>query len=59
MLRNYRRNEQLVDLDFVPEEIRMEVNRQYDEYELPDRKGLLNYFIKNRLKLLTESIGDF
>jgi hypothetical protein len=59
MLRNYKRNEQLVDLDFVPNEICNEVNRQYEEYDIPDRKGLLNYFIKNRLKLLTESIGDF
>jgi len=59
MLRNYKRNEQLVDLDCVPDYIRSEVNRQYDEYEIPDRKGLLNYFIKNRLKLLTECIGEF
>ena len=59
MLRNYKRNEQLVDLDCVPDNIRAEVNRQYDEYEIPDRKGLLNYFIKNRLKLLTECIGEF
>lgn len=59
MLRNYKRNEQLVDLDFVPREIINEVNRQYDEYEIPDRKGLLNYFIKNRLKLLTDCIGEF
>jgi hypothetical protein len=59
MLRNYRRNEQLVDLDCIPQEIEIEVNRQYDEYVIPDRKGLLNYFIKNRLKLLTDSIGEF
>lgn len=59
MLRNYKRNEQLVDLDCVPDYIRNEVNRQYDEYEIPNRKGLLNYFIKNRLKLLTECIGEF
>ena len=59
MLRNYKRNEQLVDLDFVPDEIQNEVNRQYDNYDIPDRKGLLNYFIKNRLKLLTECIGEF
>lgn len=59
MLRNYKRNEQLVDLDFVPDDIRREVNRQYDEYVIPDRKGLLNYFIKNRLKLLTDTIGEF
>lgn len=59
MYRNYKRNEQLVDLDFVPDEIHDEVIRQYEEYEIPDRKGLLNYFIKNRLKLLTDCIGDF
>ena len=59
MLRNYKRNEQLVDLDCVPDYIRNAVNRQYDEYVIPDRKGLLNYFIKNRLKLLTECIGEF
>jgi hypothetical protein len=59
MLRNYMRNQQLVDLDCVPQEIVNEVNRQYDNYVLPERRGLLNYFIKNRLKLLTECIGDF
>ena len=59
MLRNYKRNEQLVDLDWVPQEISNEVNRQYDEYVIPERRGLLNYFIKNRLKLLTDSIGEF
>ena len=59
MLRNYKRNEQLVDLDCVPDNIISEVNRQYDEYVLPERRGLLNYFIKNRLKLLTDSIGEF
>lgn len=59
MYRNYKRNEQLVDLDFVPDEIHDEVIRQYEEYEIPDRKGLLNYFIKNRLKLLTDCIGEF
>jgi hypothetical protein len=59
MLRNYRRNEQLVDLDFVPENIKREIINQYEEYKVPSRKGLLNYFIKNKLKLLTEHIGDF
>lgn len=58
-LRNYRRNEQLVDLDFVPDNIRIQVLEQYDNYIVNDRKGLLNYFIKNKLKLLTESVGEF
>lgn len=59
MLRNYKRNEQLVDLDFVPDDIRQQVLDQFENYEVPDRKGLLNYFIKNKLKLLTEHIGEF
>ena len=59
MLRNYKRNEQLVDLDFVPDNIREQVLDQFENYEVPDRKGLLNYFIKNKLKLLTEHIGEF
>ena len=59
MLRNYKRNEQLVDLDFVPDNIRSEIIKQYEEYAIPNRKQLLNYFIKNKLKLLTEHIGDF
>lgn len=59
MLRNYRRNEQLVDLDCVPHEITEQIIDQYTNYEIPNRKGLLNYFIKKKLKLLTEHVGDF
>jgi hypothetical protein len=59
MLRNYRRNEQLVDLDMVPENIADAILEQYKSYEVPKRGGLLNYFIKNKLKNLMDSIGDF
>lgn len=59
MLRNYKRNQELVDLKMVPDYIKNQINTMYDEYEIPNRKGLLNYFIKNKLKLLTECIGEF
>ena len=59
MLRNYSRNETLVNLDCVPEEIQNSIHEQYDKYEEPSRKGLLNYFIKNKLRNLTEHIGEF
>lgn len=59
MLRNYHRNQQLVDLDYVPQEIAKQILDQYNSYEVPDRRGLLNYFIKNKLKLLTEHVGEF
>lgn len=59
MLRNYKRNEALVNLDMIPSEIQEKINNQYDNYQIPDRKGLLNYFIKKRLKHLMEHIGEF
>jgi hypothetical protein len=59
MLRNYKRNEALVNLDMIPSEIQEQINNQYDNYQIPDRKGLLNYFIKKRLKHLMEHIGEF
>ena len=59
MLRNYHRNKQLVDLDEIPEKIQDSINSCYDEYNIPAKNGLLNYFIKNKLKNLTEHIGEF
>ena len=59
MLRNYSRNETLVNLDCVPEYIQNSIIDMFDKYEEPSRKGLQNYFIKNRLSNLTEHIGDF
>lgn len=59
MLRNYKRNEALVDLSKIPQEISDQINRAYDDYIIPDRRGLMNYFIKNRLKNLMENIGEF
>ena len=59
MLRNYKRNEELVDLEKIPEYIREQVNEMFDQYVVPERRGLLNYFIKKKLKNLTDCIGDF
>ena len=59
MLRNYKRNEALVNLDMIPSEIQTQINKQYDEYQIPERKGMLNYFIKKRLKNLMEHVGEF
>jgi len=59
MLRNYRRNEVLVDLDMVPSEIVSKINEAYDNYAPAKKRGLLNYFIKFKLKNLVEHIGEF
>jgi 5'-3' exonuclease len=57
--RNYMRNKQLIDLDETPEEIRVKVMESYQSQENKDRSKLMNYFIANKLRNLTESIGDF
>ena len=59
MLRNYNRNKQLVDLSEVPESIRINITKQFETTAVGDRKRLLTYFINNRLKNLTESLGEF
>jgi hypothetical protein len=58
MLRGYKRNQQLVDLDYIPTDIQEKVIRQYDETVPPSGK-LLNYFLNHRLKNLMSFIGDF
>lgn len=59
MLRNYRRNEQLIDLNYIPDEVRAKVLSQYEEQKNKGRDKLFNYFINNRLKHLMESISEF
>lgn len=57
--RNYFRNEQLIDLNHTPEEIRVKVMESYHAQSNKDRSKLMNYFIVNKLRNLTEHIGDF
>jgi len=59
MMRNFKRNEQLVDLDMVPEAISSAIINQFENYKVPERRGLLNYFIKNKLKNLMDCISEF
>lgn len=59
MLRGYRRNEALVDLSKIPTWIHNDVNDIYENYEENDRSLLMNYFIKNKMKVLMESIQEF
>jgi hypothetical protein len=59
MLRNYKRNQMLVDLDYVPERIRTSIVEAYENTHPPKRAGLLNYFIEKRLKNLMEVIDEF
>jgi len=57
--RNYQRNKKLIDLTCSPEELRSEILDTYKSAPVNNRSKILNYFIKQRLKTLTESIGEF
>ena len=59
MLRNYQRNRKLIDLEYAPDEINKACVDTYLNSSVNDRSGLLNYFIKHRLKNHMENIGDF
>jgi hypothetical protein len=58
MLRNYKRNQQLIDLEFVPTEIATEALNQYNTQKA-DRSKIFNYFIEYKLKNLMENINEF
>jgi hypothetical protein len=59
MLRNFKRNEQLIDLSFVPEELYVKITESYEQQKNKKSNNLMNYFMVNNLKNLTENIGDF
>lgn len=59
MLRNYKRNQQLVDLSMIPDHIESQVLDQYNAQVGKGREKLFNYFIENKLKNLLTDIGTF
>ena len=59
MLRNYRRNEMLIDLTKLPEKIKDSILDTYDKVQGHTRQEFMNYMINNRLKNLIEVIDEF
>jgi hypothetical protein len=59
MIHGWDRNQELIDFEYIPPTIVHEILEQYNEQTPPNRSGLLNYFVKHRLKMLIEYIGDF
>ena len=57
--RNYQRNRKLIDLTQSPSDLHLECIKEYNDAKEGDRSKLLNYFIKNKLQELMNSIGDF
>lgn len=59
MLRNYKRNQQLIDLTFIPDDVKSRVINEYENQKDKGRSKLFNYFVTHKLKNLMENINEF
>jgi len=59
MLRGYKRNQMLVDLDYIPENIKEQIVERYSATKPANRQKMLNYFIENRLRNLIDVLDEF
>ena len=57
--RNYQRNKTLIDFECVPDDIFKNIHITWVEYKKGDKSKILPYFMKHRLRELTERLGDF
>jgi hypothetical protein len=58
-VRNWQRNETLIDLNKIPDDIRNEILTDFKNTKTGDRSKLFNYFVEKKLNNLIQSIGDF
>jgi 5'-3' exonuclease len=59
MKRNYKRNQMLVDLDFVPDAIKTKIVQAYDNTKPSTRMNMLNYMTEKKLRNLIEHADEF
>lgn len=59
MLRGWKRNQQLVDLSFIPDNIKSSVLDAYEAQKGKGRQHLFNYFIDKKLRNLLTDIDQF
>ena len=58
-LDNWNRNQQLIDFNFIPDEVKESILIEYDKEPIGERNNILDYFIDKRLKQLMEHIEEF
>jgi hypothetical protein len=59
MYRNYVRNETLIDLTKIPQNLQDEILHKYEDTKSKTKQDFMNYMIANRLKNLLEVLDDF
>lgn len=59
MLRGYKRNQALIDLEKIPSDIQSAIVEEWEAPFSPSRKHLLDYFVKHKLVNLMDHLGEF
>lgn len=59
MQRGYKRNQMLVDLDYVPETLKQKIVEVFETTKPSTKSNMLNYLIENKLKALIEVADEF
>jgi len=59
MLRNYARNEMLIDLTKIPDELKQRIVEVYEGTQIRTKQQFMNYMIANKLKNLIEVLDEF
>ena len=59
MLRNYKRNELLIDLTQIPESLQQTIVTTYENTTAKSKQVFMNYMIANKLKNLIEVLDEF
>ena len=58
-LRNYKRNQQLIDLSMIPHTVSESIMEEYNKQANKKAPELMNYFIQYKIKNLMEHINEY
>ena len=58
-IRNWQRNETLIDLSKIPEDISINIVEEYDSVLTAKRSELFNYFVEKKLTDLIDRLGEY
>ena len=59
VVKNYHRNQLLIDLSYTPKDLKDQILDVYNNQKVASGRDILNYFMKNDLKLLMEHLTEF
>ena len=58
-LARLERNRNMIDFERIPENVQESIISKFESLQPKNKSQLMNYFVKNRMKLLLESLSEF